>query len=289
MSHLIETLQKCSRPLNKPSTIVLPPGSRSAEKWARVATSKTRSPSHYNEVYGYVCQWDSRKSSSNRRKPAKRMNYSTLQRIRDGDWLNDEIINGFLSLPITDCERNNVLVLSSSDMRAVESFGRERRMRLFAQSKICSNLVDVRKTIFPHNVGNNHWILLTYDHSLNVWLTFDSIDAIHGNTAKKYHLILMDMMGYVPPFPEFVHQKGDIPKHIDDYQCGVWTCIAGLCVITGHVFPENTEPYAFAREARKFIAMTMYTNNITLDETLPDLKTSDAHYAQTALTFVPKQ
>lgn len=247
--------------------------------WAEGAVKPDRpTPAQFNRSYGFEHQkarvyTDGRPSRvSGPVVSAARITLSTVKYLREGRWLNDDIINGFMSLMWSYCNKRKVIVYSSTDFGQgrynINRFTDTQRIALYEAAKTSCGLTSEPKlTVIPYNIENVHWILLTYDHVLNIWHSFDSFNSDQYAVASSYHDSLMSMMGFDEP-PPFRYKQQMMPQQRDGYQCGVWTCMAGLCAVLGRRLPAEAfkkgQASDYSAKARLFIAKTMYSNSITL-------------------------
>jgi hypothetical protein len=255
------------------SPLEFPEGPPASREWADRAVSHARRPLMFYTYYGKMREFKMAVPVA--------LGYGSVLRMESGKWLDDDIVNGFMSLLWESCPVRKVVIYHSQfflyeDMQSTlltMSTNPKRKDSLkkyFIGSKaVCglSEKSEIRLTLFPLNVRKSHWILMGYDHDNNTWVSYDSFNEDHRSTAHRFHLPLMTMMGFPSEAtPAFKYKKLHMPQQPDMYQCGVWTCIFALCVVTGKRLPEFAydNPGEYSARARRYIAQTLYTNSISL-------------------------
>lgn len=247
-----------------------PKGSSETLAWALKAVGTTK-PKYFNRTYGYYYKPNKRDSVGGVFIAKKRISFDTILRLSKTCWLNDEIINGFLSLLWGKCNKTRTLIWSSLSFGAgdnsINQYTSKKRKELLNQVKICCGLEgdEIQLSVIPYNISLVHWILMVYDHVRKSWHSYDSFNANHEEIAKSYHTSFMNMIGETNVF---AYSPKIMPQQKDMYQCGVWTCIAGLCAVMREKLPEHAFNQAkeYSESTRCYIAQTMQSNDIRLVE-----------------------
>lgn len=255
--------------------LVLPVGSAPTRAWADRAVVGPRHPEFYNKVYGYTDVAGVLTPLTSLSQYVGVDGVAMMDRIQNRRWLNDEILNSFLSLCMSRCGERRVVVYNShvfstttAPVDMTKAADRAKQDRIATKAKRVCGIpvdVDVRFSLIPFNVSNVHWILMVYDHVLETWYSCDSCNVNRRDIAERYHTRLMTMSRRDPRQP-FKYDILNMPGQRDEFQCGVWTCMFALCIVTGCKFPHTAyaDSTAYGMACRTYIAKTMTTNSLTL-------------------------
>ncbi|CCG20591.1 Ulp2 SUMO deconjugation enzyme [Candida orthopsilosis Co 90-125] len=155
------------------------------------------------------------------------ISFADLQTLRDGRWLNDNIIDFYLNLVM---KRNSkVFIWTTHFYSTLASRGYSGVARWAKRKKI--DLFTMDKVIVPVNISNTHWALAVIDNLQKTITYYDSLDfnqsgnpeAVENlqmymdNEAKRlgHHAIKYKLIPYI-----------DAPQQKNGSDCGVFTCVA---------------------------------------------------------------
>ena len=158
----------------------------------------------------------------------------TLERYREGKWLADDNINGFLFYYTT--ENEDVLVFKTLLYSFYNEFGYSRVKRFTLPRYIgCRSIFERSYLFFPIHLLN-HWALVVYIKSLNQLVYIDSIMKDNPNyILNKIKDYLQEennskCEGRYNIDPTFVNLK-DCPQQNNSIDCGVFVIAAVLSVL----------------------------------------------------------
>lgn len=163
----------------------------------------------------------------------------TMSRMRAGEWLNDELINGYLGLlgqccATPDMKRAGVHVMSTyfyAKLAGASGYNYE-GVRRWTKN------VELRKcllVLIPVNVGNEHWILVVIDVRRRRFDVWDSFRTRHAACVRIIRRYVAD---------EWLHKYGekldidawpceyrkDAPLQHNGSDCGVFVCAVARCL-----------------------------------------------------------
>lgn len=257
------TVYRQMRNIVFPDDLVLPQGSAETQAWATSVVSGK--PKRYNKIYGF--------SAGRIRRPRGDLLSRDVRSVRDRTWLNDEVINRFMSLLWPLCSARQTIIIDTQVTAPHTQGSRlaQQGQRVIDAAIAFCNMTDVKVkfTLFPYNLNEDHWFLVLYDHEKHAWQSLDSFNGDHGDLIRaQFHKPLMKTK------PASVDARGRgfsysvtrVPQQPDFFQCGIWTCLLALCLLTNHKLPERafSHPRTFAMRGRLFIAKTMHTNSLSL-------------------------
>ncbi|KAI5967671.1 hypothetical protein CANMA_002851 [Candida margitis] len=155
------------------------------------------------------------------------ISYADLQTLKDGRWLNDNIIDFYLNLVMKQSPK--VFIWTTHFYSTLASRGYSGVARWAKRKKV--DLLAMDKVIVPVNISNTHWALAVVDNLQKAITYYDSLrfgqsgnpEAVKNlqmymdNEAKR---LGHDAIKYKPvPYIEAPQQK-------NGSDCGVFTCIA---------------------------------------------------------------
>ena len=182
-------------------------------------------------------------TSTSTHTPAISKNSHSLQTLRPGIWLNDEVINQFMEVlnkKETDiCATNEnhtpSFHFNSFFMRTLgtgDSYDYNRIRRWSRRIRMRENIFQLKSITFPINVNNMHWTLARINLDTRIIEYFDSM----GNLGATYLDTLLrflsdehqDKLG--SPLPTLNTWSktswGDkVPQQPNTFDCGVYVCI----------------------------------------------------------------
>lgn len=269
-------------PSTASTALVLPTGSAATISWAdRAVVRLDDLPTHFNRVYGFSSGSVRRLRAETNVTDVKRLHMPVPGGMISESWFNDSIMNGFMSLLWSSCPARGAMILESqvfaSNVKGGATFEQARGLNIIKNARSACGMAasnsgpSVRVTLFPYNLGSCHWILMAFDHTIQSWHSYDSYGGHHASVARRFHAHLFRNMNLPKPL-KFEYKKKEIPQQNDAFQCGVWTCMSALCLVTNKHFPKHafstsastTAASAYSMAARIYIAKTMFTNSITL-------------------------
>lgn len=195
-------------------------------------------------------------------------------------YFTDVLVNGFCGVLGPYCQESGT-VLMNSHMSAESLFGSgERhlekdslgRCKAYTKTKRLLGVEEVTSVVIPCNIaegegeGLPHWFLSVFSTLSKQWTSFDSVNIDRSEFVRSLHVPLMNQMGHSADTP-FIYQPTIGPGQSDGSQCGEFTCMFAMALVLGKQLPalaQSPDPAAFATKARKFIAKTICTNNLTL-------------------------
>ncbi|KAK6460131.1 hypothetical protein DFJ63DRAFT_262625 [Scheffersomyces coipomensis] len=151
-----------------------------------------------------------------------------LTTLRDGRWLNDNVIDYYMNLIM---EKSNQKVfgwtthffsnLESKGYQGIARWGKRKKLNLFEKDMV----------IVPINVMNTHWALAVINNLTHSIQYFDSLISSNGNIraitllkdyveqeAKRLNVNITNEYQLFP--------RMQSPQQANGYDCGVFTCTA---------------------------------------------------------------
>lgn len=205
------------------------------------------------------------------------LEYRDYERLKAGEWLNDRIITGFLSLLRPECVKQQIVVLGTQFKDATIRAGRAAKN---FQATCGQYGVPVGRSpthiLIPCNMEGTHWFLVMYRYADEKWLIADSFNEDRFGVVQVLHQKLRNAGADVPEsLARSDCTQLAMPRQRDSFQCGVWTCMYAWCLITGKRLPvshgSNMKDISeFAHQARLYIIKTIRTNSLDLIYRRPD-------------------
>jgi sentrin-specific protease 1 len=203
-----------------------------------------------------------------------------MQRMRVGEWLNDELVNAYLGLVARAAN-----ALAEPSAPATHGQPREQqqqqRQRVHAMSTYLlpkllargeyeyeavsrwTKRVDLRAcelVLFPINVDQNHWVLGVAhmrERRLEIW---DSLHGRHNACLKAIRRYLSDELlrkhgeRVEPRAWQVSHHEGG-PRQRNGYDCGMFVCATARCLMLGVPVDLMQEQVAQVRQRVVFELM----------------------------------
>ena len=94
---------------------------------------------------------------------------SSLERLKPRKWLNDEVVNAYISL-VNQRPAQKAYVMNTffytmlEDMRDRSDYVYTKCERILKRKKV--NLADYQLTIVPVNITGSHWFLAAFEHEI---------------------------------------------------------------------------------------------------------------------------
>lgn len=172
-----------------------------------------------------------------------------LLTLADGQWLNDNIIDFYLSLvteklPHVYCWTTHFFsTLKLKGYQGVARWAKRRKINLFEKDKI----------IVPINIMSTHWCVAVIDNKLNTISYHDSL-ASRGNLQavellQVYMTKEAERLGVGAPSYELL-ASSKTPQQQNGYDCGVFTCTVAKCI-------SALAPLAFGQKDMHIIRQRM--------------------------------
>jgi hypothetical protein len=168
-----------------------------------------------------------------------------MTRLRPGQWLNDEIVNAYLKLVITEGNaRHNIKPGQAPKFHAFNSFfygnlaskGYAGVSRWAKKAKLeGKNLLNAESILIPVN-QNLHWTLLVITPAARQIEYFDSFSGNPNSHTKHVRRFLQGELG--PLYKEdqwMTSQNGDenSPQQTNGYDCGVFAITTARMIVNG--------------------------------------------------------
>lgn len=217
------------------------------ERKASQAAVTPLSKDQQNKVYSY---WSSRNSSA----PVISaysidITVRDLLTLADGQWLNDNIIDFYLSL-LTE-HLHHVYCWTTHFFTTLKLKGYLGVARWAKRRKI--NLFEKEKVIVPINIMSTHWALAVIDNKQKSISYFDSL-ASRGNRnavelLNEYMQKEAERLGQQAPVYE-LFASAKTPQQQNGYDCGVFTCTVAK-------YASALQPMAFGQKDMHIIRQRM--------------------------------
>lgn len=195
-------------------------------------------------------------------------------------WISDNIITGFQSYLVKDLTQRRIVAMDALQMAMLSSTPSLSRSRphighahLVRYGMLSTDVPSM--IIFPFNISNTHWIVLTYEPKPKRWTTWDSLSWDHTMYVNACHARLRryfdneDVIGET--YNSYVrkgHEMGiPFPRQQDDYSCGLWVCSFLYMIAKGYDrFDTRSkafdDPRGYAGDIRAFLCDMIRTCNI---------------------------
>ena len=159
-----------------------------------------------------------------------------MQCLRDREWLNDEIINAYITLLNGQLQESNSSVFIASTFWTTKWRGKfERNGFLRWLGKADVEIGKLTKLILPFHMGNSHWCLGTIDIPIRRLAYYDSL----GGSGEAPLDLMQKMKTALGHEEEF---RRDTPKHIPQQNNG---CDCGVFMLMYARYISENLPFAF--------------------------------------------
>jgi hypothetical protein len=176
-----------------------------------------------------------------------------LVTLAPGGWLNDEVINAYLSLVPT--RRAAVLHSAAATKLMQGDADALRRWLRRAAVRLC----DVDHLLIPANVDNAHWVLLDLDTTQCAVNVYDTLGGTHAALGRKACAFARAQATAEQcerlRRPWHVRYPDDAPRQSNDSDCGVYVVALAEEIAAGRDFDELGE--FSADDARRDIALVL--------------------------------
>jgi len=153
-----------------------------------------------------------------------------LKKLREGIWLNDNVINFYLAM-ISEAD-DNIFVFPTFFMTNLINRGFE-EARKWSQLTVV-NILNYRLLLVPVHLGT-HWILLTVDNLARTISTYDSMGDQHLELCVAIiHVLDREVAAHgEPPRKYRMVDPGDIPQQTNTDDCGVFVLLYARKIVRG--------------------------------------------------------
>jgi hypothetical protein len=211
----------------------------------------------------------------------------SLHTTNDRQWLNDEVINFYLST-LNDHDHTQKHSTSQRRHHFFNSFfitklldeGNSNRYTYrnvlrWSRKVHNSDLFQLHKIFFPCNISQSHWSCVIADIQT---CTITYYDSMLGNGDRYMHSILhylqddwMRTRGYdMPHVRQWVLRNDkEIPVQDNSYDCGVFVCLFATCMVLdcGMEFDQSDAP-----TMRMKLAQLIYTHRVIAQSPIEDVQ-----------------
>ena len=149
-----------------------------------------------------------------------------FQRLNDGSWLNDEIVNFYMQLLSEDCSRYGDFYFANTFFytRLRDSKGSFCYDNVKAWMKD-TNIFEMKKLLFPMHINGNHWALSVVDIEFKKILYIDSLPK--DSTFLDVEVLNMWLSceynkHHDSPFELFQKINYSCPRQTNGLDCGVF-------------------------------------------------------------------
>jgi sentrin-specific protease 1 len=170
--------------------------------------------------------------------PATPLTGESLLRLSDGQWLNDELVNGYLSLLVAHWPHCYALSSFWLPMISGKHHGGQYDYGLVQNWTREVNLLGMDKVLVPvHSAG--HWSLAVMNIRSTSLEYYDSLGSSNTSSITVLRRFLKDfVMDRLICWPEDVlpvehwpvHEVMNIPQQTNGFDCGVYVCQFAACV-----------------------------------------------------------
>ena len=173
---------------------------------------------------------------------------SDISRMRDGAWLNDEVINFYLLLVNEKLGSQRVHVFNSFFYLLLQKHGYERVARWTRSI----DLFSCSRVILPVHLGS-HWCLAVVDMARKELRYYDSLRGSGERCLRLLAGYLVDEMrakqGKTLDLSKWSKiTVKDLPRQSNGYDCGVFACQYGRCIIADKPFDFTQKDMPFLRK-----------------------------------------
>ncbi|KAK6458940.1 uncharacterized protein RJT20DRAFT_124058 [Scheffersomyces xylosifermentans] len=176
--------------------------------------------------------------------------FNDLKTLRDGKWLNDNIIDYYLNL-IMDSKDQKVFGWTTHFYTNLESKGYQGVARWAKRKKL--NLFEKNLVLVPINILNTHWALAVIDNIDKTIKYYDSLSSSGNQQAVSNLKEYMDQEAKrlnVPSIDYELFPHMETPQQSNGFDCGVFACTAAKYI-------SNSKPMSYSQKDMKVIRRRM--------------------------------
>lgn len=172
-----------------------------------------------------------------------------LSTLRDGCWLNDNVIDFYLSL-VTELN-SEVFCWTTHFFTTLKSRGYQGVARWARRKKV--NLLEKKKVIVPINIMSTHWALAVVDNEATTITYYDSLASSGNIGALEILSMYMSkeaerLQTSAPAYSLSPNVK--TPQQLNGFDCGVFTCTTAKYV-------SRNKDLSFSQKDMKIIRRRM--------------------------------
>ena len=160
------------------------------------------------------------------------LHYRDVRTLREGGWLNDEVMNAYINLIAG--QTTEVLVMNTFFVEILRQkgprggFPLEKIHRILRRKGVnciqVESIFERQKVIIPVNIDNRHWVCYCIDHSSETILYYDSLnwkETSAGPLLSRYVAAELESLGAVGKREyEWVRAASAVQEEAGD--CGVF-------------------------------------------------------------------
>jgi len=184
--------------------------------------------------------------------PLYSVTLQSFRRLRDGEWLNDEVINGYMDLLFKNVLDRNLpkihfyrtfFFTQLMDQKATNTYTYN-NVKRWSRHAPDENIFALNKLFIPINIERNHWFCVVVNFEKKIIQCYDSIRGRGRMTEMIYILqYLQDEWRSKNPdnhdLPQMsdwnlIDTTNDTPQQENDRDCGIFTCMFMLHLSMGY-------------------------------------------------------
>ncbi|CAK9436247.1 uncharacterized protein LODBEIA_P08050 [Lodderomyces beijingensis] len=180
-----------------------------------------------------------------------------LQTLRDGKWINDNVIDFYFALA-TEAD-DKMFAWTSHFYTTLEDRGYQGVARWAKKRKI--DCLALNKLFVPVNIHNTHWALAVVDNVEKTISYYDSLDAsqsgnIHACTTLQDYMNQEAQRLNKPPVAYKLVPSLPCPQQQNGFDCGIFTCQAGKHIAQNKKFNYTQKDMKVIRRRMAYEMMT---------------------------------
>lgn len=181
-----------------------------------------------------------------------------LLTLRDGNWLNDIVIDFYINL-LMDASNDKVFgwtthfytTLERRGYQGVAKWAKKRKLNLFKKEKV----------IVPVNISQTHWALAVIDNVAKTITYYDSLDSSGMGNSQAVSNLQMYMDGEAKQLgiqPILYEQISHIkcPQQSNGFDCGVFVCAASRYIVENKTMNYSQKDMKMFRRRMVYEMMT---------------------------------
>jgi Ulp1 family protease len=200
----------------------------------------------------------------------------SLERLKPGKWLNDDIINAYISLINMRSQSlglkkayifNTFFYTMIEDMQGRNDYDFKKLMRIINRKKV--NLLDYEYVLIPVNQTHYHWYLLSINLRTQTFDLIDSMTTAQETLATSLSVLQPFLHDYLTatqietPQTSFKSQiLPDVPKQQNGSDCGLFTCLNMELLARVGTIGSYSVDQEFSNEARKRLSLELLFGEI---------------------------
>lgn len=186
---------------------------------------------------------------------------SDLQTLTDQSWLNDNVIDFYLSL-VTD-HNQGVFCWTTHFYTTLQQKGYKGVARWAKRKKI--NVLETKRVVVPINSMNTHWAVAVIDNDQNTISYYDSLRARNLSAVENLQIYVnleAERLGLAAK-SYTLQPIVKTPQQQNGYDCGVFTCTVAKYVAQGTPlnFSQKDMPVIRRRMAYEIVQKSLLPEN----------------------------